>query len=270
MAEAHSSPASPAPEDEEGPPVIPPLTRGGLKRLPVVERQIAGALTLSVKELIDRAGATDEAAPGYLSPEALVFFIRREDRADNPRARDLLFRSLLERCNRFFRSQFRGFDKAVREDLQARVTAAMVEHLLAEDDRGDFMQVRFWAYLKARCVDACRAEFKTETELESLDTGYSGQGEPEGRRLLDMQADRSLSPEELAVLSQGLAALPPQLRRVFLMRHYIGMKIGGDNPADDPPGEVTIARHFGCSGRTIRNWLKQAEKHLTAFRENGK
>lgn len=266
MAEAHSSPASPAPE-EEHPPVVPPLTRGSLKRLPATKRQIAEALTLSLEELVKRAGATDEAAPGYLSPEALVFFIRREDRANDPRIRDQLIRALLERCNRFFRSQFRGFSAAVREDLQAEVTAAMIEHLLAADDRGDFMQRCFWTYLKRRCIDACRVEFKEGPELESLDTGYSAQGEAEGRTQLDMHVSAGLSPEDLTILSQSLAALPPPLRHVFIMRHYIGMKIGADNPADDPPGEVTIARHFGRPGRTIRNWLKQAEKQLTAFRE---
>jgi hypothetical protein len=107
-------------------------------------------------------------------------------------------------------------------------------------------------------------------ELESLDSGYSGQAEPEGRKLLDMQADGGLSPENLTMLSQSLAALPPKLRRVFVMRHALGMKIGADNPADDPPGEATLAGYFGCSGRTIRSWLKQADKHLTAFRETKK
>ena len=62
--------------------------------------------------------------------------------------------------------------------------------------------------------------------------------------------------------------LPPRLRQVFLLRHYVGMKIGADNPADDPEGEVTIARRYGRSGRTIRNWLKEADALLAGFREN--
>lgn len=45
------------------------------------------------------------------------------------------------------------------------------------------------------------------------------------------------------------------------------MKIGSDDPADDAAGEVTLAAHFGCSGRTIRNWLKEAAALLAGFRE---
>ena len=61
--------------------------------------------------------------------------------------------------------------------------------------------------------------------------------------------------------------LPLRLRRVFLLRHYVGMKIGSDNLAKDEAGELTIAAHFGRTGRTIRNWLKEADRLLTEFQE---
>ena len=68
------------------------------------------------------------------------------------------------------------------------------------------------------------------------------------------------------MISEGLAQLPPRLRRVFVLRHYFRMKIGADNPADDTGDELTIAAQFSCSGRTIRNWLKEADRLLAGFR----
>ena len=38
--------------------------------------------------------------------------------------------------------------------------------MFAPDDRGDFMQVRFWSYLKRRCIDACRVTFRHAEDTE--------------------------------------------------------------------------------------------------------
>ena len=104
-----------------------------------------------------------------------------------------------------------------------------------------------------------------ESEDLDMDTFYEG----ECGELPDIEgvADAKLSIEKLAMISEGLNQLPPKLRRTFFMRHYLGMKIGAENSKNNPEGEVTIAQHFGCSARTIRNWLKEAEELLTAFRE---
>lgn len=268
MAERASSPTQPKPAGAtEDTPAIKPLTRGRYKRLAATERQIAAASALDARALIAQAQQRDDGTPGYLSAEAIIYFIRRADGDDDQKARDALFRELLERCMPFFRGKFRGFTKDVREDLQAEVMNKVVEDLLAEDDRGDFMQVRFWAYLERRTIDACRTALRQADDTESLDTGYSGDGESEGRTRLEMLPDSKLSPEQLTMLREGLATLPPRLRQVFLLRHYVGMKIGSDDPADDAAGEVTLAAHFGCSGRTIRNWLKEAAALLAGFRE---
>lgn len=269
MAEAHSSrPDKPAESgDPEEPPQLEPLTRGTYKRLPKTEQQIVDAITLAPATLIERAQCRDEKAAEFLAPEALVCFIRRADGSGDTRTRDALFRELLERCTPFFRGQFRGFDPETREDLQSDVMEKLVEDLLAPDDRGDYLQVRFWDYLKKKTIDACRKASSSKGDTVSLDTGFSGESESEGPTRLEQQADTKLSPEELAMISQGLSKLPPDLRQAFLLRHYVGMNIGADNPADAPEGELTIAQHFGRSGRTIRNWLKEAESLLAGFRE---
>lgn len=254
-------------EKSDEPPLIEPLTRKGRKRLAKTERQLSFAITLDVATLLENTKLRDESAPGYLCAEALVYFIRRSIRNNDSKMRDILIRELLDRCQPFFRGKFRGFDRYEREDLQGDVMKKMAEDLLSPDDRGDYMQERFWDYLEKKTVDACREAFRHSGETEGLDTGFTGDGDSEGRTQLEKQADVRLSPEDLAMLSEALATLPLKLREVFLLRHYVGMNIGADNPADDPEHKLTIAKHFDCSGRTVRNWLKEADTLLAGFRE---
>lgn len=270
MAEANSSPpAAPANlEDLDDPPLIEPLTRASCKRLPETERQIADAIMLGPAMLVERARrGEEESGPRFLSAEAIAFFIRRAVRQGDTKTRDALFRQLFERCLPYFRGKFRGFTRETREDLQGDVMKKVIEDLFATDDRGDFMQVRFWKYLDNKRIDACRTAFRHSDDMESLDTGFSGESDSEGRIRLEQEADDRLSPEQLAMLSEGLAKLPPRLRQVLLLRHYVGMQVGSNDPADNSGDKLTIARQFGCSGRTIRNWLKEADKLLASFRE---
>lgn len=272
MAEKTPSPSpKQAPvEPGERPSPVRPLTRRGYERLPETERQIAEAAVLDEKALLARAQHRDEGESQYLAPETLVHFIRRADRNKDFKLRDDLFRELFGRCTPFFRGQFRAFDKNTREDLQQEVLKKVVEAILAPDDRADFLEVRFWKFMRARAIDACRSMFAQTDDKESLDTGYLGEGESEGRTKLESQVDGKLSPEKLAMVSEGLAKLPPNLRQVFVLRHVVGMAIGGDDPDDGPPaGKLTLAQHFGCSGRTIRNWLKKADALLAGLGEKG-
>ena len=247
-------------------PFIEPFNRS-YKRLPEVERQIADALKLRPKALVERARQRDEKASDYLAAETLVHFIRRAILDNNIPTRDALFRALLERCNPHFRGKFRGFRPEDREDLQGEVMKMVVEDLFGQDGSGDFMQVRFWTYLERKCIDAYRVALRHTKNTESLDTGYSGDGVSEGRTQLEREADPQLSPEKLAMISEGLEQLPPKLLEVFLLRHYFGLKIGPDDPNEAKGDELSIAAQFDCSGRTIRNWLKEAKTRLAKFQE---
>ena len=268
------------------PPVVEPLTRNGYKRLAEVERQIGEALALGGRELVGRARQREEGGVDFLSPEALVYFIRRAIRNGDQRIRDDLFRELLERCNPHFRGKFRRFGAEDRQDLQGDVQLGMIEELFAQDDRSDFMQVRFWKYLERKCIDARRARFgrkkkaarkaedgdRNREDLESAETGWSREGVVEGLSTLEEEVDQRLSPEDLAGIAQALSRLSPKLRQVFLLRHYFRMKIGSDDLARADGAEPTIAEQFGCTGRTVRTWLKEADRLLAEFREkhNGK
>ena len=248
-------------------PLVEPLTRNRYVRLAKVEQQIGEAVTLDRPTLVERAQQRDAAAPEFLAPEALVYFIRQAIRSGEIRIRDHLVRELLERCIPYFRGQFRGFRREDREDLQGDAQKMIITDLFAQDDRSDFMQVRFWTYLERKCIDACRATLRHTKDTESLETGVSGERASEGMTRLETEAARQISPEDWTMISQGLKRLPSPLGWVFLLRHYVGMKIGSDNLGKDEVGEVTIAARFGRTGRTIRNWLKEADRLLAELPE---
>ena len=246
---------------------VEPLTRGNYKRLPKVERQIVDALTLEPEALVKRAQQRERAAPDFLLEEPLVYFIRRADRDGDTETRNALCRELLERCGPHFSGKFQGFSREDREDLQSEVMEKVIKDLFATDDCGDFMQVRFWTYLERKCIDTRRTARRYNNNTESLDANYSDNGVSEGQTWLETVVDPRLSPEEIAIILEELAELPQQLREVFLLRYYVGMKIGPDNSAETAGDELTIAAHFDRSARTIRNWLKEADKLLPSFRE---
>ncbi len=145
----------------------------------------------------------------------------------------------------------------------------MIEDLFAEDDRSDFMQVRFWKYLERKCIDARRARFgrkkkkkrkgedadRDKENLDNRETEWTREGVVEELVALEEEVDRRLSIEDLAMIDQALGRLPPQLRQVFLLRHYFLVKIGSDDLASAGGAQPTIAQQFGCTGRTVRNCL---------------
>ncbi len=262
----HTAPDPAKSENSRNTPVVEPLTRRQYKRLSATERQIVSALSLNEPALVARARIRGEDSREFLCAEALVYFIRRADRRDDRKSREALFRELLERCTPFFRGKFRGFNEDAREDLQSEVLKGVVEDLLADDDRGDFMQVRFWTYLERKSIDACRAASRHLRATESLNETISDD-EADGRTKLETITDERLGPEQLATLGQALESLPPELRELFLLRHAVGMKIGEDVSMIGDSEELTLAEHFKCTGRTIRNRLKEADRLLAGFRE---
>jgi RNA polymerase sigma factor (sigma-70 family) len=240
---------------------IPPLTRNGYVRPPGVTAQILEALALSPAELLGRAGLADEAHPQFLGAEALVHFIRRAAREARGRDRDQLFAILLRRSTVFLRSRIRGFPEAEREDIQQTVFMKLVELLFADDDRGDFAEVKFWVLLDARTTTEIAKARTRQRRLASLDEPMSPDGDSAGSALERLETPQ-LSPEALAELNDLLAQLDPHLRQVFLMRHQLGLAIGKENRADENPCDPSIAAHFNVSARTVGKWLAKAEATL--------
>ena len=233
-------------------PMIEPLTRNGYQRLPKIEDQISAMLNRDKKELI--------AASDDLDAETLCYFVRRAHKQGDKGIQNELFKALVKRCapmlNKFFQS--RGDEK---KDLMQEVNRSMVQHLFAEDDIGDFMQVRFWKYLRARVITILIFHLKFYEATESLETGYFGDGTSEGYLKFENQETKDVSPALMAMFSQAsemlrALPLPKPMKAVYFDRHYNGLKTGD------------LGRKYEVTGQTIRNWIKKVETALQL--RNGK
>lgn len=257
-------PASQAATEE--PPLIPPLTRNGYVRSDRTARQIADALGDAATELRSRAEIQDEIDPRWLAAETLVFFMRRADQSGDGRTRSALFAALTERCKGFFAGHIRGFTLEQREDIAQEVMTKVIELIFADDDRGDFAQVRFWSLLEARTNTAIQKVRAQVRRFDSLDEPRSDNG---GSGMTDLERLEApgLDADDLAMISEGLAQLDPHLRQVFVMRHKLGMAVGKENRSEEDPSDPSIALHFNVSARTVGKWLAKAEAQLASYRK---
>lgn len=248
------------------PPLIPPLTRNGYVRSDRNARQIADCLDKGAAELQARARIRDEADPRWLAAETLVFLMRRADQTGDGRTRSALFAELTERCKGFFAGHIRGFTLEQREDIAQEVMTKLVALIFADDDRGDFAQVRFWSLLEARTNTAVQTARAQVRRFESLDAPSSDDVESRMTDIERLDAP-GLGADDLAMISEGLAQLDPHLRQVFVMRYKLGMAVGKENRADEDPSDPSIAFHFNVSARTVGKWLAKAEAQLASYRK---
>jgi DNA-directed RNA polymerase specialized sigma24 family protein len=235
---------------------IPALTRNGYRRTERAEGDIRRTWDLRGRDLAAAFEVEDEADPAHLCAEALVFFIRRELAAKDQRSAEALFSLLVARSEKALRSMIRGVDEDARYDIQADVLADLTRLILAEDDTGDFLQSRFWLYLRRRATTA-RAKW-----LRSR-WSFDDQG-----READAHAQASvwsgeISPEDRAVIVDALNRLPPELRELVVLRHYEGWRVGDESAEHGQAAEPTLAERYGITPRGVRKRMAKAEALLT-------
>ena len=233
---------------------VPPLTRNGYTRTARVEHQIASLTDRSGAALAAAFADDEDAGGGGHATEALIYFLRREIARGDRRTAETLFRHLVERCRPRFRTGMRGIDEDGRADIQGEVLADLTRLILADDDSGDFLQSRFWLYLRRRTVSA-RADWlraRARTPLAADLQRDDEDGEPEAMRT---EAAADLSPEDHAILSDALSRLPAELRELVVLRHYEGWRVGDEAPGERSDGEPTLAERYGITPRAIRKRL---------------
>lgn len=238
------------------PSVAPALTKNGYVRSERAEAEILSAWRLGSREL-EEAFRVAETDPEHLSVEALVFFVRRELRNGDQRLAETLFGILISRAEGALRSMVRGVDDDARYDIQADVLADMTRLVLADDDSGDFLQSRFWLYLKRRAVTARTKWLRSKWSLR--EPTPAGDGEPSPAET----ADPGISPESRALIRDALGRLPPELRELVVLRHYEGWRVGDEKPDTNREGEPTLAERYGITPRGVRKRLAKATELLT-------
>lgn len=266
----------PAPAAAAG---IAPLTHRNLKgevyqRAPAVERQIAEALALSRAEVRARAALTDPASPGYLQEECLVYLIRHYRCINQSELESALTEVLLQRSTKLIRSHLRSLKPEQETEGYDQVVEWLIVQILdLESDRGDFLQVRYWAALKKLAIRAFNQQIQqlkrgqATVSLEAI-AGYDGDldGEsgrsarPRGNHQVTVPSSE-LSVERQDLIRDALSCLDEPIRSTFLLFVDYGIPI-----EDRDPAAQTISRCFGKSPRTIRNWLHQAKEALEQWR----
>lgn len=244
------------------PTVIRALTRNGYTRTPQAEADIRKAIPLTERQLAE-AFAPAEDANTHLCAEALVFFIRDQLRKDQRRSAERLFALLVARCQRALRLMIRGVSDDARYDIQAEVLADLARLLLSTDDSADFLETRFWLYLRRRATTARTAWLRSSRTYvleDHTDDGRSG--------VVEQAASPDLSPEDLSVLHNALERLPPELRELVILRYYEGWRVGDEGPIRSDPGEPTLSERYGISPRAVRKRLAKAKALLTRDQED--
>ena len=266
------------------------------RRRTAVERQLAELEKLELTEVIARVRAPAQRGKEAVSSEALVHILRREVRAasaDGPTAGpiDALTSILTQRCASILGHKLAGYDEIDREAIAAEVTDRVVDAIVEDRDLDDYAEVNFNDWLMHKRLDACRKHRRKAERTERLgdavedlsdDEAHMVPGDeeaqdhrtPEAQYALNEAREKAklppriesvdLSPEDQYRIAEMVrkANLLPQVLDAFLAYHYVGMPIESNDPE-----EHTLVKHFGKSEKTIRLWIKRAEKAFTELRE---
>lgn len=243
------------------------------ERLPAVEQQIAVALALDPADLLVRARVADYRASDYLQEECLVYLIREFHRQCQDALVSELSGILLRRSAKFVNRRLQALTPdQVDEAYREVVTELFTKILAVDDDRGDYLQVRYWKALERLATTAFTHQTEEHkrarrtTTLSPADGEGAEAGDDDGA-VFSVPGETPInitSPERLALIQEGLGVLPEPQRTAFILSHYYQWPIESKDAA-----VPTISKYFGKTPRTIQNWLTLAERTLQSWREGG-
>lgn len=248
-------------------------------------RQLLSALLLSPRAQVERAKISDKHDPRYLKDEVLVYLIRACYQREDERTGDWLLRLLIERCTGILtRELTRRLPKAEAIEAGQEMLVVLYEAVRDLGPQGDYLEVSFGQWFKCHTLDM-RQKYETKlakepdtdaAPLEQLAGHQPAGGEsgpafdpvepwnelsPSPADLLDREDREALQDDEERRLREAVAALPgterAPWRKAVILHFWFGMKIDSVDP-DEP----TLARLFGKSEKTIRNWLNKAKAEL--------
>ncbi|MDR3706686.1 MAG: RNA polymerase sigma factor [Capsulimonadaceae bacterium] len=237
---------------------------GGYVMEPEVAEQVARLARLPRTRLVP---AVVEASAGDapIGEETLVHFVRRCRRDGDDTGASELLRLLTKRVSGRLARQMRIWRLAhppdLAEDVVDEVLTDLYDQLLSDDPAAGFWEIRFWVCFNRRALNVLK---RRRRELDQIvaDEGDDWDDEREPRPVdIDRHAVHLDQPETHAVIDDALVRLPQPLRTAFLLKHWSGYP---EEPGVD--GAPSIASMMGVSGRTVRNYLARAAKHLAEWR----
>lgn len=250
----------------DGPGTIPPLTYLGYERTERTEMDIRRSIALEGVELAAAFAEADADQAAHRTTEALIFFLRRALASNDQRLTRSLFRHLYERCKIYFRGAVRGVtDPDARMDIEQEVLRRLTELLLRNDEKADFLEARFWLYMRKRVATECSSLAKRRRQEILASETINSDGD-DALTLLDNVADPLLEADARYDLQAGLAALPADLRELFILRYMEEWPIDNTRGARPAAAGPSLAELYGISPRAVHKRLAKAERLLAPFR----
>ena len=238
-----------------------------------VETAIGVALRQDWTTLRRRLKITDSRSPEHLSSECLVHLFRDAHLKGDDRRMGAIHPVLLGRCEAILKARIAESEPGaseMRQEVLDRFTDVLARGCVGEgQDELDFFECRFnraFFTLRYDVVARERRRLERTVEVPREDDGDEGSlSEEEGLALLS-EAGRTPATQEhsarLEELKNAIEALPPDQRNAFVLCRMYRYKVESKDP-----NEITAAVLCGCTGRTIRNRLKQADAKLSRFKE---
>lgn len=240
-------------------------------RRDVVTAEIHVLSSVSAADLEARAAVWTSGSPGFISPEALLYFVRNTIGGAH---RDKLTELLLSRVARRARPPSGGgtASSLTQMNIQGDVVDHFIDLLLADreeyEEGLDFYEVNFNSAITSDRLDASRRHWKHENRLEELGTEDA---EVSDRVEAAVGSTDPFDPEELdkknyrLLLGDAIDSLPELQRRIVVM-WCEEIPIESSDPSVKSISEVlgktpkTIAKYRDIAFESLRRRLERKER----------
>jgi hypothetical protein len=224
-----------------------------------VEAEIQALDGISAAELERRADLWQVSDPEFVSPEALLYFVRNAAAGTH---REKLTEKLLVRVARRVPSAANADGVTVsltrmniREDVRDHFVDLLLSDRLQYDDRLDYYEVNFNSAVATDRLDANGRHWRQEnrtTELEVEDGEVSAQVESAVGDYDPFDADELDKKDYRLLLDEAIDSLPELQRRIVVMWRQ-GIPIESNDPSVE-----SISKVLGKSEKTIRTHRDKA------------
>lgn len=229
-------------------------------RRPAVEAEIAELEHLNLDELVARCQRWPKSVAGFVSTEALLYFVRTTDTAGHHG--ESLFGALIKRVLRLLPkpdSADGTMTDVARLAIRDRVMDALVDRILADQaeyhEQLDYFEVNFNHALAKDRSDASSqvwTEQNRSAELENEDNELSAEVEQAIDHYDPFDPDELDKKDYRRLLDGAIDTLPPLQRRIVeMLRQEIPI-------VSNDPSVPTISKVMGKAEKTIRNQRDRA------------
>lgn len=218
--------------------------------------QIEALRRCSRSEFRRRIEIRDHTQPGFVSEEALVYFVRDFYLAGRSAEAGDLIDLLEERCRKRVTRTLTAWSQlsaAQREDCYNDLISQMFVALISLESKDEFWEVRFWHCLDWKLSNIAQKYHAIARNEFTPDSSPNEEGKTLDY-MANVAAPARLTQEQRVLVQEALQVLTVDQRIVFMLFHY------------EQWTQEEIAKHTKVTDRTVRNRLESAEKRLASWR----